>query len=123
MEPRPCPACPLLPVVSASASDINLRPGQSSAVTARLAAGGQQQQRAAARVRVFGGESPRRRAGGEKLLSLPAADHVEPGATQLVCPVQQDGVFIVDVVNAQRESLLVTTGLRLGFGQPLYIKD
>jgi hypothetical protein len=114
MEPRPCPSCPLLEVLCASQTELRLMPGQIVAVAATLAEGMLKLER----VRIFCGEGPRAVSG---CLTLPAADHVEVGASPVVCPVQ-GGLVLVSVVNSQREVLVVKKGLKLGFGQPFHIK-
>ena len=115
LEPRPCLSCPLLEVVSAGETGLSLQPGQIQPVAAVIMGVIQQQLE---RVRVFCGDAPRAQAG---CLTLPAADQLETGARHVVCPVQ-GGVILVTVINSQRETLVVTKGLKLGFGPPLYIR-
>ena len=115
LEPRPCLSCPLLEVVSAGETGLSLQPGQIQPVAAVIMGVIQQQLE---RVRVFCGDAPRAQPG---CLTLPAADQLETGARHVVCPVQ-GGVILVTVINSQRETLVVTKGLKLGFGQPVYIR-
>jgi hypothetical protein len=118
MEPRPCLSCPLPQVVSASETEHKLMPGQQVGVAAVLSAASPVDMQRLERVRIFCGEGPR--AGVSGCLTLPAADHVEVGAQPVICEVQ-GGLILVSVVNAQREVLVVKKGLKLGFGQPVYI--
>ncbi len=110
-----CPACPLLDLLSACEEEQNFLPGHLASVAAMLSPPVPD---GVEWVRIFCGEAGQ----AEGRLILPAAGRLEPGTRPRLTPLA-GRLLNVAVINNEGNGLIIKKGIKLGFGQPIYVKN